>query len=120
MSEPVIYDRRSTDRGLGGRVLTIEERLAVNTQRMDEIWTAMEGIKSEQLTTKELLTQNTATTDQVQTNTKELLEVFDSWKGAMRVLEMLGKAAKPLGYIVMLCTALFGAVTAVKSGVNIK
>lgn len=63
------------------------------------------------------LSENTAATKQMQTDVGELVSLMHSFQGAMRVLEMLGRAAKPLGYIVMLGTALAGLWTALKGGV---
>lgn len=46
-------------------------------------------------------------------NTGEMLEVFESWRGAMRALEWIGRAAKPIVYIVGL---IGGAVVWIKTG----
>lgn len=54
------------------------------------------------------IAENTATTKQVQADTSELVVLLQSFKGAFRVLELLGKAAKPLGAIATLCAALMG------------
>lgn len=59
---------------------------------------------------------NTLLTKSVKTDTSELVETFKSIQGAMRVLDMLGKLAKPLAYIFMLCSALWGVFAAVKGG----
>ena len=53
-------------------------------------------------------------------NTAEILEVFASWKGAMKVLDYLGKVAKPLGYIVALGAGVMGLWAALRSGAPIK
>ena len=49
-----------------------------------------------------------------------MLEVFESWKGAMRVMEMLGKLAKPLGYIVGFGASVAAFWASMKSGVGPK
>ena len=49
-----------------------------------------------------------------------MLEVFESWKGAMRVMEMLGKLAKPLGYIVGFGASVAAFWASMKSGVSPK
>ena len=46
----------------------------------------------------------------------ELLEFFTAMKGAFKVLNWVGKVAKPLAYIVMLGGACVGFWTAVKAG----
>lgn len=40
-----------------------------------------------------------AKVDQIEKNTKEVVDAFDAAKGAFMVLEMLGKLAKPLLWI---------------------
>jgi hypothetical protein len=55
---------------------------------------------------EEGLADNTAATKRIETNTAELVELFVSFKGAFKVLEMLGKAAKPLAAIASLCIAV--------------
>ena len=52
------------------------------------------------------LEENTKATKEIYKNTAEMLDLFQSWKGAMKVLEVLGKAAKPLAAILGLFVAL--------------
>ncbi len=66
------------------------------------------------------LAENTTATKQVQADTGELVSLLNSFKGAMKVLDILGKLAKPLGYIAMTCSAFWGLVTVVKGGGQIK
>jgi hypothetical protein len=74
MSEaPKIPDRRTTDRGLGGRVLTIEEQLSKGGERMDKH--------------EALLTENTAAT-------QEVLEIVTLAKGFFKVLGHIGTGVK--------------------------
>ncbi len=54
------------------------------------------------------LADNTKATEEVKKNTAEMLAVFDSWKGAMKALEMIGRIAKPLAYI----TSFLGGLVA--------
>jgi hypothetical protein len=62
------------------------------------------------------LDANTAVTQAIKDDTGELITTFQSFKGAMQVLEMLGKLARPLGYIVMFTTAVWGLFTLIKGG----
>lgn len=62
------------------------------------------------------LAENTTATKQVQSDTSELVSLLNSFKGAMVVLDKLGKLAKPLGYIVVLVTSVVGFVSALKGG----
>lgn len=55
---------------------------------------------------EEKLDANTATTERVDANTREIVETMQAWKGAMKVIEFLGKLAKPLAAIVGLGAAI--------------
>lgn len=46
----------------------------------------------------------------------DLLEFFNAMRGAFKVLNWLGKLAKPMAYIVMLGSAVLGLWTAFKTG----
>ena len=67
-----------------------------------------------------LLAKNSEKINEIKTDTAGMLEVFESWKGAMRVMEMIGSLAKPLGYIAALIAAVVGIWNAMKSGVSPK
>lgn len=62
------------------------------------------------------LDENTAATMRTEANTAELVSVFQSFKGAFQVFNMIGAAAKPLGYIVMCASAIWGAIIVIKTG----
>jgi hypothetical protein len=64
----------------------------------------------------EKLAENTKVTLKVQEDTSELVSLINSFKGAFAVFDLVGRAAKPLGYVVMLATAIWGFVTAIKGG----
>ncbi|WEM01038.1 hypothetical protein [Delftia tsuruhatensis] len=66
--------------------------------RLDEGDARMTRIEAE-------LRVNTDATEMVRANTAEMLEVFKAAQGAFRVLQWIGRAAKPITYIVMLGTA---------------
>ena len=87
---------------------------------MDEIVKTVAAIQIEQANAKVLRTEATATIQEIKTDTAEMLEVFESWKGAMRVMEMIGKLAKPLGYIVGFGASVAAFWTAMKSGISPK
>jgi len=59
---------------------------------------------------------NTEATNAVKSDTSELIATFKSFQGAMHVLDMLGKLAKPLAYITMLGSALWGIFSIIKGG----
>lgn len=87
-----------------------------NDVRLDLVMEKISAIEREQCLINEKLKASTEVIDNVQANTKEMLVVFESWKGAMKVLEWIGKIAKPLIYIVGLGTAVFTAYTSLKTG----
>ena len=87
---------------------------------MDEIVKTVAAIQIEQASAKVLLAENTATIQEIKTDTAEMLAVFKSWQGAMKVMDMIGSLAKPLGYIVGLGASIAAFWTAMKSGVSPK
>ena len=98
----------------------VAKELRAGDKRMDEIVKTVAAIQIEQASAKVLLAENTETIKEIKTDTADMLEVFESWKGAMRVMEMVGKLAKPLGYIAALIAAVVGIWTAMKSGISPK
>ena len=98
----------------------VANELRAGDRRMDEIVKTVAQIQAEQASAKVLLAANTETIAQIKTDTAEMLGVFESWKGAMKVMEMLGKLAKPLGYIVGMFASVAAFYTAMKSGVGTK
>ena len=98
----------------------VAKELRAGDKRMDEIVKTVSQIQAEQASAKVLLAANTETIAQIKTDTAEMLGVFESWKGAMKVMEMVGKLAKPLGYIVGFGASMAAFWAAMKSGVNPK
>lgn len=62
------------------------------------------------------LAENTAATKRTETNTAELVSMFLAFKGAFKVFDMIGSLAKPLGYIIMCASAIWGAIIVFKTG----
>lgn len=62
------------------------------------------------------LAANTVATKEVASNTAELVGILNALKGAFKVIEFIGKLAKPLGYIVALGVAMSAVWTAAKHG----
>ena len=98
----------------------VANELRAGDRRMDEIVKTVSQIQAEQASAKVLLAANTETIAQIKTDTAEMLGVFESWKGAMKVMEMIGKLAKPLGYIVGFGASVAAFWAAMKSGINPK
>ena len=98
----------------------VAQELRAGDKRMDEIVKTVAAIQIEQASAKILLAKNAETIKKIKTDTADMLEVFESWKGAMRVMDMIGSLAKPLGYIAALIAAVVGIWNAMKSGVSPK
>lgn len=98
----------------------VAKELREGDKRMDENVKTVAAIQIEQASAKVLLAENTEAINEIKTDTADMLEVFESWKGAMRVMEMIGSLAKPLGYIAALIAAVVGIWNAMKSGVGPK
>ncbi len=89
-------------------------------KRMNSLADEITAVKLEQAEFRHLLKENTDATNAIKADTAELLEAFRSFKGAMKVLEWIGKAAKPIGYIAGLCASVAAFWAAIKSGVTPK
>ncbi len=98
----------------------INDELAEEDKRMDSLADEVAAIKLEQAQCRVELSENTNATKRIEAHTAEMLDVFESWKGAMKVLTWIGKAAKPIGYVVGLGASIAAFWTAMKSGVHPK
>jgi hypothetical protein len=65
-------------------------------QSLDARFTGIEGNVGQ---LQSDLAENTRVTGEIRANTSDLVDFFNSAQGAFKVLESLGKAAKPLMYI---------------------
>ena len=74
------------------------------------------NVDSEMKSLRADLDANTAVTQSIKNDTGELITTFKNFQGAMQVLEMLGKLARPLGYILMFGSALLGLLHVIKGG----
>jgi hypothetical protein len=111
--------QRGLDAGIGAEEVKLwkhgaEERVAAEAKLVDKLYTLTERMDS----FERGLADNTAATQQIQANTAAMVEVFESWRGAMRVLEWIGKAAKPVSYIAATITAIVAMFYAIKGGVK--
>lgn len=92
---------------LGSGVNQMRDSLRAGDERMTRIEDNAADLRDE-------LAENTRATRAVAGNTAELVELFQSFKGAIKVLNWLGKLAKPMAYIVGLGTAMLGFWAALK------
>jgi len=91
------------------RRLEMREWRAHVDARLDDGAATMKHLRSE-------ISENTTATKEVRADTSEVVSLLQSFKGAFLVLEKLGKLAKPLGYIVMLASAVLALFAGVKGG----
>ncbi len=95
----------------------VANALSQGDTRMNNLADEITAVKLEQAEFRRLLKENTDDTKAIKADTAELVEAFHSFKGAMKVLDWIGKAAKPLGYVVGLGASVAAFWTAMKSGV---
>ncbi len=86
---------------------TIDRRLDKGAQRMGRIESDLAAMRSR-------LESNAAIMQKVLDSTAEIVEFFASMRGAMRVLDWIGKLARPVAGIVGLCAALVALWTAIR------
>jgi hypothetical protein len=72
------------------------------------------GVDARFDTVEEALALNTQATNTIKSNTDDLVEILNSWRGAMKVFEFIGKLAKPIGALVTFFLALWAAWPAKK------
>lgn len=82
-------------------------------QRLDDGADTMRGLRKD-------IAANTAMTKGIQEDTSELVDLLRSFKGALKVLDALGRLARPLGYIVALVGGVMGLVAFFKGGLSPK
>lgn len=102
------------------RIVALEAAMQKHQQRLDAGAATMQQLRNDLKTNTDATVANTATSNAIKSDTGEIIEFFDSVKGAFKVFDMIGKAAKPLAAIVALGVAVWGAVQAFASGSHIK
>ena len=84
------------------RMAQFEDALIINTETTQRI--------------EDKLAENTASTKRIEDGTSDLLEFFGAAKGAFKVLNWIGRLAKPIGYIAGAVVAVVGSIAAFKGG----
>lgn len=80
----------------------------------------IERLEAQSKVLTEQLAENTADTKQAKENTGKIIEVMQSWEGAMRVLEAIGRFFRPLGFIAIALSGIAGLIISVKNGISPK
>ena len=86
------------------------------TSQWDMITSRLDAGDQRFSTLERKIDDNTAETNRVKTDTGELLDILNSWKGAFKVFNWIGKAAGPLAGIISLGAAIWGVISSVKGG----
>ena len=86
---------------------TIDRRLDKGAQRMGRIEGDLALVRNR-------LERNAQMMQKMLDSTAEIVEFFESMRGAMRVLNWIGKLAHPVAGIIGLCAALVALWTAIK------
>lgn len=95
---------------------TINQTSQSLEQRVDDIEARLQAGSSRMQAIEKELAENTVATKQIAANTGELVAAFTALQGALRVLELLGRLAKPLGAIVGFVAAAVALLAMFKSG----
>lgn len=66
------------------------------------------------------LAENTADTKEVKQNTTQIISLMQSWEGAIKVLESVGRFFRPIGYVAIFVSACAAAWASIKSGISPK
>ena len=82
---------------------------------LTHIYKDVEQLKKVVARLQQDLSKNTHVTQQIATQTQEIVEAFGAAKGAFKVLEVLGRIAKPLGAIVALIVGIAASWTSFKN-----
>lgn len=96
---------------LPAAVKTISARFDDGDARMGRIEGDVAAVRAE-------LEANTRATQSVADSTAELVDFFHAMRGAMKVLNWIGKLARPLGAIIGLGAAVLAAVAASKGNIR--
>lgn len=95
-------------------------RLDEHAQRIDHLEKQNAKLVEQTNAMQAELSENTADTRIVKENTSQVLDVVQSWQGAMKVLEGIGRVFRPLGFIAVFASAVVATWASLKSGITPK
>jgi len=98
----------------------VAAELRVSDKRMDKLVEEVADIKANMIKIEALIQNDAKAVAHIKADTADMLVTFESWRGAMRTLEMIGKLAKPVSYIIGLLASIAAFYTAIKAGVGTK
>jgi hypothetical protein len=108
MTEPEI---RSLRTNLAALASLLDEHKEQTKQNFDNSSRRFDVLEQE-------LAANTEATKRIETNTGEVVQAFSDMRGGLRVLESIGRLARPVGFIAAAVAACVGMWTALKTGVG--
>lgn len=88
-----------------------------NEKQYEELQARLALLEAKNEELSQRLDENTQETRLIREDTSKLVLILESWHGAIRVLEGIGRIFRPLGYIALFCSGVAGAVAAIKNGV---
>ena len=95
-----------------GNLISVE-RDTIN-RRLDKGVQRMAHIEDDLALVHNRLERNAQMAQKILDSTAEIVEFFESMRGAMRVLNWIGKLARPVAGIIGLCAALVALWTAIR------
>ena len=95
-----------------GNLISVE-RDTIN-RRLDKGVQRMAHIEDDLALVRNRLERNAQMAQKILDSTAEIVEFFESMRGAMRVLNWIGKLARPMAGIIGLCAALVALWTAIR------
>ena len=90
------------------------------THRVALVESDMIAIRSQHSEFKVKLDENTRTTNDIKKDTESMIEMFRSWQGAFKTLEMIGKLFKPLTFIAAVIASVATTWAVLKGGISPK
>ena len=98
--------------------MAIIEPDSVDSPNIQTILEDVEQLKSSVKKLEAGLAKNTALTEQVASNTTDVVEAFRAASGAFKVLEYIGKAARPMFWLISVVAGATAFWTTVKSSAH--
>lgn len=83
-------------------------------QSLDE---RLARLEAQHVELKTQLDENTQDTKAVREDTSKLVEILESWRGAIRVLEGVGRIFRPLSFVAVFLSAIAAFWAGIKNGI---
>lgn len=94
----------------------VSEEVTATADNQLDIIHRIDSVEAMILSIQMALAKNTSITNTTAHSTADLLSILTACRGAFKVLEYIGKLAKPLGYILALGTTIIGLWTTFRLG----